>query len=41
MAEQVMRESGVPRRVLGQYLRELRQRAGFTVKGAARVVELV
>jgi len=32
---------GVPRRVLGQYLRELRQQAGFTVKAAARVMELV
>jgi len=30
---------GVPRRVLGQYVRELRQQAGLTVKQAARLME--
>jgi len=39
MLKQPMTESGVPRRVLGQYLRELRQQAGFTVKAAAGVLE--
>ncbi len=39
MLKQTMPESGVPRRVLGQYLRELRQQASFTVKRAARVME--
>ena len=31
--------SAVPRRVLGQHLRELRQQAGLTVKLAARLME--
>jgi transcriptional regulator with XRE-family HTH domain len=31
--------SAVPRRVLGHYLRDLRQQAGFTVKLAARLME--
>ena len=31
--------SAVPRRVLGQYLRELRQQAGLTVKQAASLME--
>ena len=31
--------SAVPRRVLGQYLRELRQQAGLTVKLAASLME--
>ena len=31
--------SAVPRRVLGQYLRELRQQAGLTVKLGARLME--
>ena len=31
--------SAVPRRVLGQHLRDLRQRAGLTVKVAARMME--
>jgi transcriptional regulator with XRE-family HTH domain len=39
MLKQTMPESGVPRRVLGQYLRDLRRQAGFTVKTAARVME--
>ncbi len=39
MPDQPLPESGVPRRVLGQYLRDLRQQAGFTVKAAARVME--
>ena len=39
MLKQPMIESGVPRRVLGQCLRDLRQQAGFTVKAAARVME--
>jgi hypothetical protein len=33
--------SAVPRRVLGQNLRELRQQAGLTVKLAATLMELV
>ncbi len=36
---QTLPASGMPRRVLGQSLRELRQQAGFTVKTAARVIE--
>ena len=39
MLKQPLPESGVPRRVLGQCLRDLRQQAGFTVKAAARVME--
>src|SRR6266568_8490078 len=39
MLSQPMSESGVPRRVLGQCLRDLRQQAGFTVKAAAQVME--
>ncbi|HTT55223.1 MAG TPA: helix-turn-helix transcriptional regulator [Streptosporangiaceae bacterium] len=39
MPNQPMTEPGVPRRVLGQCLRDLRQQAGFTVKAAARVME--
>ena len=39
MLKQPIPESGVPRRVLGQCLRDLRQQAGFTVKAAARVME--
>ena len=31
----------VPRRVLGPYLRDLRQQAGLTVKQAAQLMELV
>ena len=31
--------SAVPRRVLGQYLRELRLEAGLTVKAAARLMD--
>jgi Helix-turn-helix domain len=31
--------SAVPRRVLGQHLRELRQQAGLTVKLAASLME--
>jgi len=39
MLKQPIPESGVPRRVLGQCLRDLRQQAGFTVKAAARAME--
>lgn len=36
---QAMAGSAVPRRVLGQHLRDLRQQAGFTVKTAATLME--
>ena len=39
MLKQPMTESHVPRRVLAQHLRELRQQAGLTVKLAARLME--
>lgn len=39
MPNQPMIEPGVPRRVLGQSLRDLRQQAGFTVRVAAQVME--
>jgi transcriptional regulator with XRE-family HTH domain len=39
MPKQTMRESGVPRRVLGQHLRDLRNQAGLTLKDAADLME--
>jgi len=39
MLNQQTNESRVPRRVLGQCLRDLRQQAGYTVKAAAQVME--
>jgi len=41
MLKQSAPESGVPRRVLGQHLRDLRNQAGLTVKVAAGLLELV
>ena len=38
---QALTGSAVPRRVLGQHLRDLRHQAGFTVKTAATLMELV